>query len=272
MARIRTIKPAFFTSDDVAEVSIPARLLFVGLWTEADKLGRLEYRPKQIKARLFPHDAIDVAPLLAELAAAGLIQFYEDAAGGQSFIAIPTWERHQRVHPKEPDSACPVPPAFRKPGKNTASRETPGAIPSSPVGREGKGRDGDLGMEGGAARALTPQAGPIRHPSPLQWHRQHGAHVTGFCAWVCFPQTVFDEFVRRVMGAGAHEPEAIAQVRAWAEGVRHAWAGKIPGDGIFDFWRHEWAITHGSNKPAPGPAQMSHGDAVRGALEAIRGV
>lgn len=276
MARIRTIKPAFFTSEDVAEVSIPARLLFVGLWTEADKLGRLEYRPKQIKARLFPHDVIDVAPLLAELAAGGLIQIYDDAAGGQSFISIPTWERHQRVHPKEPDSACPAPPIFRKPGKNTARREMPGAIPSSPVGREGKGRDGDLGREGGgvpaAPAALAPQAGPIRHPSPLAWDRQHGRHVVGFCSWVCLPQSVFDEFVNRVIGAGASEPEAVAQVRAWAGGVRDAWAGKIPGDGIFDFWRHEWASTHGSNRPAPVSAgQMSHGDAVRGALGVISG-
>lgn len=123
-----------------------------------------------------------------------------------------------------------------------------------------------------APAALAPQAGPIRHPSPLAWDRQHGRHVVGFCSWVCLPQSVFDEFVNRVIGAGATEPEAVAQVRAWAGGVRDAWAGKIPGDGIFDFWRHEWASTHGSNRPAVVSAgQMSHGDAVRGALGVISG-
>lgn len=151
MSRIRSIKPAFFTSDDISDVTIPARLLFIGLWTEADKLGRLEYRPKQIKARLFPHDVIHVEPLLHELEAAGLIQVYEDADGIYSYIAIPTWDRHQRVHPKEPDSDYPTPPPFQKPGKKPASREKPGDIPSGPVGREGKGREGDLGREGKGA-------------------------------------------------------------------------------------------------------------------------
>jgi hypothetical protein len=123
-----------------------------------------------------------------------------------------------------------------------------------------------------APPVVVPPSGPIRHPSPLAWDRQHGRHIVGFCSWVCLPQSVFDEFVNRVIGAGATEPEAVAQVRAWAGGVRDAWAGKIPGDNIFEFWRHEWAATHGSNRPAVVAAgQMSHGDAVRGALEAIHG-
>ena len=41
MARIRTIKPEFFTSDDICALSPLARLLYVGLWCEADREGRL---------------------------------------------------------------------------------------------------------------------------------------------------------------------------------------------------------------------------------------
>ena len=41
MARIRTIKPEFFTSDDICALSPRARLLYVGLWCEADREGRL---------------------------------------------------------------------------------------------------------------------------------------------------------------------------------------------------------------------------------------
>ena len=41
------------------ECSMSARLLFVGLWTIADRNGRLEDRPKRIRAELFPYDEID---------------------------------------------------------------------------------------------------------------------------------------------------------------------------------------------------------------------
>lgn len=114
--------------------------------------------------------------------------------------------------------------------------------------------------------AHTPR--PIRHPSPLAWDRVHGRHVAGFCSWVCLPQSIFDEFVNRVIGAGASEPEAVAQVRAWAEGVRKSWAGRIPGDDIFAFWRNEWAATHGSNKPAA----TAVSDPLAGVREALRHV
>ena len=45
MARIRTIKPEFFTSDDICALSPLARLLYVGLWCEADREGRLVWTP-----------------------------------------------------------------------------------------------------------------------------------------------------------------------------------------------------------------------------------
>jgi len=217
VARIRTIKPAFFTSEDVAEVTIPARLLFIGLWTEADKLGRLEYRPKQIKARLFPHDVLQLEPLLDELEAAGLIQVYADADGLHTYIAIPTWERHQRVHPKEPDSTCPTPPDFQKPGKNTASREKPGCIPSSPVGREGKGREGDLGREGSGGRARVGYADP------------HGQRL--------------DPTAAGFITAG--EGQLIAIPGAWATRARHDY-GLTPADlDVFAGWAKGWIVQHG---------------------------
>jgi hypothetical protein len=49
MPRTRQIKPGFFKNDELAELPIEARLLFAGLWTIADREGRLEDRPKKIK-------------------------------------------------------------------------------------------------------------------------------------------------------------------------------------------------------------------------------
>jgi hypothetical protein len=49
MARSRNIKPGFFTNDELAECHPLGRLLFAGLWTIADKEGRLDDRPKKLK-------------------------------------------------------------------------------------------------------------------------------------------------------------------------------------------------------------------------------
>lgn len=139
MARIRTIKPGFFLHEGLAELSPVHRLFFVGLWTLADKEGRLENRPRRIKVELFPWDDVDVAQMLVELDAAGLVQLYE--AHGEGFIAIPAFLKHQRPHPKEAASTLPAPPP-RTP-KPTQSHliklpavEGFSTIPSSPPGKE----------------------------------------------------------------------------------------------------------------------------------------
>ena len=73
MARARSIKPSFFKNDELAECEPMARLLFVGLWTLADRDGRLECRPMRIKAELFPYDNCDINELLEQLQKLSLI-------------------------------------------------------------------------------------------------------------------------------------------------------------------------------------------------------
>lgn len=108
MARIRSIKPEFFMHEDLAELSPVHRLLFIGLWTLADREGRLEDRPRRIKAGLFPWDDLDVEGMLEDLAAGGFLVRYE--ADGMRCIAIPTFARHQRPHVREAASELPAPP------------------------------------------------------------------------------------------------------------------------------------------------------------------
>lgn len=108
--RIRTIKPGFFSNERLAELDPFARLLFIGLWTLADREGRLEDRPRRIKAELFPYDDVDADALLADLAEAGFILRYEVAAAGR-FIQVATFLRHQRPHSREAASELPAPRA-----------------------------------------------------------------------------------------------------------------------------------------------------------------
>ncbi|MBK7463333.1 MAG: hypothetical protein IPJ50_11950 [Betaproteobacteria bacterium] len=64
MAYIRTIKASFFTSDDIVSLSPLARLLYIALWTEADREGRFSWRPGNFKLRFLPGDACDIDELL----------------------------------------------------------------------------------------------------------------------------------------------------------------------------------------------------------------
>lgn len=105
MARARNIKPAFFKNADLVETAFETRLLFAGLWTLADREGRLLDRPKQIKMELFPADNVDVDTCLNDLSKFGFVSRY--VADGKRVIQIVNFSKHQIPHGKEADSQLP---------------------------------------------------------------------------------------------------------------------------------------------------------------------
>lgn len=107
MPRSRNIKPGFFTNDRLAEIHPLGRLLFAGLWALADREGRLEDRPKKIKAEVLPYDDCNTDELLGALSDQGFIQRY--ATQGAHYIQIVKWKKHQNPHIKEAPSAIPAP-------------------------------------------------------------------------------------------------------------------------------------------------------------------
>lgn len=107
MARSRNIKPGFFKNEDLADCSLAARLCFAGLWLLADREGRLEDRPKRIKAELFAFDTFDVEPLLCELARHGFIVRYE--VDGARCIQVSKFLEHQTPHYSEKPSVIKPP-------------------------------------------------------------------------------------------------------------------------------------------------------------------
>jgi 5-methylcytosine-specific restriction endonuclease McrA len=106
LARIRTIKPEFFTSEDIVSMSPLARLFYVSLWCEADREGRMEWKPVTFKMRYLPGDACDVSELAKELMARGLIVLY--SADGRQYAEIPTFTEHQVINNRESDSSIPA--------------------------------------------------------------------------------------------------------------------------------------------------------------------
>lgn len=134
MARIRTIKPEFWTSAQVMECSTNARLLFIGLWNFCDDAGRMALSPRRIKAQVFPSDDIladDVRRMIDELASNGLLHLYE--VDGKEFLAVTGW-RHQKIdRPQKP--LTPEPPDPHSPN----DRRTFGVGREKEKEKEGRG-------------------------------------------------------------------------------------------------------------------------------------
>jgi uncharacterized phage protein (TIGR02220 family) len=119
MARIRYLKPDFFKDEDLATFPYEVRLFFAGLWNFADKAGRLEDRPLRLKAEIFPYDKVDVdkcLELLSKLKNGSnkpFIHRYE--IGGNKYIQIVNWDKHQKPHNTEKESEIPpIPPLNTK--------------------------------------------------------------------------------------------------------------------------------------------------------------
>jgi len=103
--RIRALKPGFFKNEQLAELSPWHRLCFEGLWCCADREGRLQDRPKRLKAEIFPYDELDMDMLMWDLARAGFIRRYQ--VGAHPFVWVPTWNEHQ--HPRADEAASTYP-------------------------------------------------------------------------------------------------------------------------------------------------------------------
>lgn len=151
MARIRSVHPSLFTDEAWVSCSPLARLLYIGLWTDADDQGLFEWKPLQIKMRLLPGDTADVALMLAELSDVGLIAAFEH--GGKRFGAIKQFRKFQR--PKKPNSVHFMPPEWRTfVSLDEASSEhdddEPGAVPHQfPTSSEKSPQMEDGGCRGG---------------------------------------------------------------------------------------------------------------------------
>jgi hypothetical protein len=131
MARIRTIKPEFFTSEDITDLSSMARLLYIALWCEADREGRMVWKPKTFKLRSFPADSCDIERLCQELLAQGLIVLY-----GDGLAYIPAFSDHQHINPRESVSTLPAPDASPR-VRTRQARDS-----DAQVGKERKGKEG----------------------------------------------------------------------------------------------------------------------------------
>lgn len=120
MPRIRTVKPEFWSSGQVVDCSIEARLMFIGIWNYCDDNGIHSDSPKRIKMQVFPGDDMSIEQVsgwLDELELNGLIKRYE--VDGSRYLMCTGFKKHQRIdqptytHPL-PDGTKPKQPGRRR--------------------------------------------------------------------------------------------------------------------------------------------------------------
>lgn len=134
MARIRTIKPEFWTDEDMSEVSEAACLLAIGLLNYADDEGYFNANPKLIKAAIFPirEQSGSIPVLMHELSSVGYISLFS-GHDGKIYGLVNNFAKHQVINKAKSSiirDLCVVPYEY--------GTDTEPLLP----GREGKGKEG----------------------------------------------------------------------------------------------------------------------------------
>ncbi len=139
MARIRSIKPEFWSDEKLSECSLSARLTFIGLWTFADDEGRMEFQPIRLRMQIYPCGSVTLVKLreyLGELSERSLIRLY--VVDGKEYLDIPGFAKHQRIN-RPTESRLP-----------DYSMSTHGAL-NAPSPLERKGKEGRGSAQGCAS-------------------------------------------------------------------------------------------------------------------------
>ena len=166
MARTRLLNPEVFLHEDLAACSPHARLLFLSLWTQADREGRLRWLPARVLGEAFPHEpGLDVQALGAELVGAEVLVLYE--VNGRRFGALPNFLKHQKPHRNETASSCPQPPLVdqrtTKGQPKDDQRTTKGQPKVAPIRTPDSGED--LSIERSCEQGLRPYSPDIESGS-----------------------------------------------------------------------------------------------------------
>ena len=110
MARKRMIDPNIWQSEDFSKLSTLAKLVFIGMFSNADDGGRGRANPVYLKSILFPYDdgmrVIDIEKSLSEISAYLSVTLYDH--DGNKYYQLENWGKWQRVEKAQP-SQFPAP-------------------------------------------------------------------------------------------------------------------------------------------------------------------
>jgi hypothetical protein len=170
VARIRSVKPEYWTDQDLAEqVSRDARLLYIGLWNLSDEHSRLRGDPRYIKGQVFPYDD-DLTPdeieeMLDALALAGKVVRFRTASG--TYLFLPKLAKNQRLEPEKVPTKLPHPDdvgaVVLTPRASIAAYEYASELDESESRADEFAQDSDTSASGEEDHALLYGTGSMEH-------------------------------------------------------------------------------------------------------------
>lgn len=176
MARIRTIKPEFWTDEKILSLDPLTRLLFIGLWNYADDEGYFWNEPFRVKLQVLPMDNCDVVSMLKSLATIGLLTEFV-SSDGKSAYCISHFKDHQKVQHPNPSKisreCSPVSVSAHEDSMNAhenslSAHEISGTFSERSLlkgkGMEGNGREKE--EEGSGEGGISPSAQESASDSP----------------------------------------------------------------------------------------------------------
>ena len=99
MARKRMVSPEIWQSEDFSKISPFARLIFIGLFSNADDEGRGRAKAAYVKSMVFPYDecikVADVDKALDEIGSNMSVTFYTH--DGNEYYCLDHWANWQKV-------------------------------------------------------------------------------------------------------------------------------------------------------------------------------
>lgn len=99
MARKRMIDPNIWASEDFSKLSTLAKLVFIGIFSNADDEGRGKAKAVYLKSILFPYEeairVADVDKTLSEIGSNMSVTFYSN--NGNEYYQLNNWDKWQKV-------------------------------------------------------------------------------------------------------------------------------------------------------------------------------
>lgn len=255
MPKIRGVKPEYWTDEDIVELSIAARLLFIGMWNFACDNGHMDDKPRQIKMRIFPADDLDIESLLDELVTLGRI------TRGGGVITIHRFSEHQKPHKRWfqtcDQPGCTPPDGTDQPLSNggkgsTSPPDNGGPTVDQPLsnGRPTADGDGDGDGEGDCDRIPSPAAagdafGEFWSAYPRKVGKGHARKAYTRALKRGSPEDILAGCRRFAEQSRNVEPRFVAHASTWLNGDR-------------------WTDEPDNVRSLPGPDGTSRGKLVEG--------
>lgn len=232
--RIRSIKPEFWRSTDITNLTLEDRLLFIGLWSYVDDNGVGKDELPVVVADLFAGDMFRdpretvarVSRGLSNLFSAGLIDRYQ--VDGKSFLMIVQWAKHQRIDkpakerfPRSDGDTEVIRDTLATPSRDSRDTLAPG------TGEQGNRGAGDQGTDSSAPAALESLFDDAYSHWPKKVERKQSlAKFKGACRRID-PQVLHDHVVKFGQAyAATTDKQFVPALSVWLNGER--WTDELP--------------------------------------------